>query len=508
MIGRIIDSSYSKRIKDKIYNHRGENVMKVEKMSKVMDQYSNEIAEKYQIPCIAMGLAKDEELLWEKGYGYRDIEKELPMTADTVCGIGSVTKSFTCVAIMQLQEAGKLSVHDPVVKYLPEFKTRDVKQTEQITIHHFMTHTAGIPPLSTLMAALKDSLVNDPRPEGGEESAEEAALQKAIPSIKTYEELFAYIAEQKYELLGAPGEEFSYSNDCYALLGTIVERVSGQTYEEYVKEHILVPCGMKNSVFHLTELDGHEDVATLYNSQKKDGETVVYESNNPWDAPSMRAAGFLKSTVKDMLKYAEIFSNGGKVGDRQVLANESVEQMSTPFIECAPGRFYGYGLMITPDFFGYKLVEHGGAIKGVAAQMNTIPELGLTGMSLTNLGGVPSTKLLFSAFAEYLGKSVTDSHIIYEEIEESLDALKEYEGVFLSGEGSKTTFHIKDAKLCISSGDFDTSELTSIGNDWFTFLFREAETPIGFIRNTEGTVIRVALGFRQIPKVQSEEESL
>ncbi|WP_313891088.1 serine hydrolase domain-containing protein [Psychrobacillus sp.] len=481
--------------------------MKVENMSKEINQYCTEIVEKYKIPGFAIGLEKDGELLWGKGYGYRDVEKELPMTSDTVVGIGSVTKSFTCVAIMQLQEAGKLSVHDPVVKYLPEFKTPDEAQTKQMTIHHFMTHTAGLPPLPTLLAALKNSIVNDPRLEGSEESAEEAELKKKIPSVETYEELFAYIAEQKYELLGVPGEEFSYSNDCYALLGTIVERVSGQTYEEYVKKNILEPCGMKNSVFHLRELDGHEDYATLYNSQVKDGETVVYESNNPWDAPSMRAAGFLKSTVKDMLKYAGIFSNGGKVGDSQVLSNESVEQMSTPFIECAPGRYYGYGLMITPDFFGYKLVEHGGAIKGVAAQMNTIPELGLTGMSLTNLGGVPSTKLLFSAFADYLGKSVTDTHIVFEEIEQSSDSLQEYEGEFLSGEGSKTRFHVKDEKLCISSEDFDSLELKSVGNDSFTLLFRESEIPIVFVKNEEGAIIRVALGFRQIPKVKSEVES-
>lgn len=481
--------------------------MKVEKMSQEIMEYGSKIVDKYKIPGLAIGLAKDGEVIWEKGYGYRDVEKELPMTSDTVVGIGSVTKSFTSVAIMQLQETGRLSVHDPVVKYLPEFKTPDAAQTEQITIHHFMTHTAGIPPLPTLFAALKNSIANDPRVDGTEESDEEKELKAKIPSVETYEELLAYIAELEYELLGAPGEVFSYSNDCYALLGTIVERVSGQTYEEYVKEHILDPCGMKNSVFHLTELEGHEDVATLYNSQKKDGETVVYESNNPWDAPSMRAAGFLKSTVNDMLKYAQIFSNAGKVGDSQVLSNESVEQMCAPHIEIGKGQYYGYGLMITPDFFGYKLVEHGGSVKGVAAQMNIIPELGLTGMSLTNLGGVPSTKLLFSAFGDYLGKSVTESHIVYEEIEESVEALQEYEGEFLSGEGSKIRFHVKDEKLCISSEDFDALELTSVGNDWFTLPFRESETPIHFVRNgEEGTIIRVAFGFRQIPKVQSEEK--
>src|SRR5690606_892579 len=101
----------------------------------------------------------------------------------------------------------------------------------------------------------------------------------------------------------------------------------------------------------------------------------------------------------------------------QLLTPESVEIITTPHIECDKGTYYGYGVMVTPDYYGYKLVEHGGSVKGVAAQMNIIPELGLSGVSFANLAGVPSTKLLYSALADQLGKSVTDSHLTYEEAE-------------------------------------------------------------------------------------------
>ena len=103
-----------------------------------------------QIPGVAIGLAKDGELFYGKGFGYRDVEKQLEVTIDTVFATGSITKSFTCVAIMQLQEAGKISVHDPVKKYLPNFRLKH-GSTEQITIHHFMTHTSGIPALLPLL---------------------------------------------------------------------------------------------------------------------------------------------------------------------------------------------------------------------------------------------------------------------------------------------------------------------------------------------------------------------
>lgn len=473
-------------------------------MSKEINDYCEKVVEKYKIPGFAIGLAKDGELSWEKGFGHRDVENNLPVTPDTVFGIGSVTKSFTCVAIMQLQEMGKLSVHDQVIKYIPEFKTPDQKQTDQITIHHLMTHSAGLPPMPTLYAALKESMDNDPKPEGTDDQKEQEDAKSELTPINTYDEFLTYIAELEYELIGLPGKEFSYSNDAYSLLGIIIDRVSGQSYEDFIKEHILEPTGMKNSVFHLEELNDHDEVAILYNSRKENDETIVFESNNPWDAPSMRAAGFLKSTVNDMLKYAEIFRNSGTVEGQQILSPESVEQMTAPYIECGPGQYYGYGLMITPDFYGHKLVEHGGAVKGVAAQMNIIPELGITGVSLANLAGVPSTKLLFSAFADALGQPVTASHIHFEEVEVEQEALQEYEGEFKSGEGASVKFQMKEGKLLLSTDEL-SEELQPVGNDSFALSFREDKMAIRFIRNDEGAITRVSFGFRQIPKVLGEK---
>lgn len=477
-------------------------------VTREFEQYCQEMVEKFEIPGFSIGLAKDGQLFYEKGFGYRNVENKLPLSPDTVFGIGSVTKAFTCVAIMQLQEAGKLNVHDPVVKYLPEFKTPNEEYTKQMTIHHFMTHSAGLPPLPTLFKSLSKSIANDPKfedegqTEGDIGTVEKAASEEPNASVDTFEELMEDIANQEFTLLGAPGTEFSYSNDSYSLLGAIIARVSGMTYEQYTKEYILDPAGMKNSVFHLEELVDHEDVSSLYNSRKKDGETIIFESNNPWDAPSMRAAGFLKSTVNDMLKYAEIYRNNGKVGDSQILTPESVEAITTPYIECDKGRYYGYGVMVTPDYNGYKLVEHGGSVKGVAAQLNILPELGLSGVSFANLAGVPSTKLLESAFADQLGKSVTSSYLSYEVVEVPETELKEYEGDYVSGEGSKYKVVVEDGKLQLQAEGIDTiKDIKPIGNDTFMVPFRESELSLRFVRDENNQVIRAAFGFRQIPKV-------
>lgn len=467
-------------------------------ISRKFEMYCEGVLEKYMIPGFSIGLAKNGELFYERGFGYRDLESKKTLSSDTVFGIGSVTKSFTCVAIMQLQEDGKLNVQDPVKKYLPEFKTPNDEYTNRMTIHHFMTHTAGLPPLPTLFKALSKSVANDPIFD--DNTSGEEAQKIELASVDTYDELIADIAAQNFELLDEPGKEFSYSNDCYALLGAIIERVSSISYEEYIKENILIPAGMKNSVFHLEELVDHNDVSTLYNTRKNGEETIVFESNNPWDAPSMRAAGFLKSTVNDMLKFAEIFRNQGKVGSIQILTPESVEAMTKPYIECDKGKYYGYGVMVIPNYFGFKLVEHSGSIKGVAAQLNILPELGLTGISFSNLAGVPSTKLLFGAFADQLDKSIHDKFIDFDEVEVSTEELTQYVGEYVSNEGAKYTVSVKDGKLNMTFEDLELEVIKSIGEDTFIFSFRENEFALRFVKNAENIVTRAAFGYRQIPK--------
>lgn len=284
--------------------------MKQKTKAQDFERYGDRILKKYKVPGFAIGLAQDDEWAYEKGFGFRDREKELPLSSNTVFGIGSITKSFTAMGVLQLQEMGKLSVNDPVIKYLPEFKTPNKEQTKQMTIHHFLTHSSGLPPLPTLFGALKKSMEKDTQFE--DENQQQENPLDAIQAIDTHVELMDAIAKTEFTLLGEPRTVFSYSNDAFALLGAIIERVSAEPYEQYVKEHILDPAGMHNSGFHLEDLNGHEDVAVLYDLRKKEDEEIIFRSNNPWDAPAMRAAGFLKSTVNDMRKYMKSFKMRGR----------------------------------------------------------------------------------------------------------------------------------------------------------------------------------------------------
>src|SRR5699024_12366992 len=110
------------------------------------EEKANALIDREQIPGVSLAVNESGSPIYEHGFGFRNIDKELPVTPDTVFGIASMSKSFTCVAIMQLQEAGKLSVHDPVIKHLPNFRLPNQAYAKQITIHHLMTHTSGLPP--------------------------------------------------------------------------------------------------------------------------------------------------------------------------------------------------------------------------------------------------------------------------------------------------------------------------------------------------------------------------
>lgn len=463
--------------------------------------YAEQLMETAKLPGAFIGIAKEGELVYAQGIGCRDAEKQAEVTPDTVFGIGSITKSFTCVAIMQLQEMGKLSVHDPVVTYLPEFRTKDEERTRKITIAHFMSHTSGLPSLPTLYYAMRRSMEIDPALQGSESKIDLTAHEP----IDTYEQLMAFIADLDVELLGEPGTEFSYSNDGYALLGAIIERVSGQTYESFVKEHVLDPAGMKHTAFLTEDLGDHTDITTLYTNKKTEEGKEVIAAPLWWDAPSMRAAGFLKSTGRDMLAYAEIFRTGGMVGDRRILSAESVQQMIGNYAGLEPSRHYGYGFMVTPSFRGGTLIEHGGALKGIAAQLCIIPEENITCIVLTNLDGAPSSELLAAAINTAQSLPVDEPIVSYEDHPATPDMLKAFIGEYRSGEGEqvKVAYNEDGLFLTVQGTDFP---LRPVGEDSFVFRMPTGLTKwIRFVRDETGNVIRVAFHFRQLIKEQAKE---
>src|SRR5699024_9964749 len=322
----------------------------------------------------------------------------------------------------------------------------------------------------------------------------------------TYEQLLEFIGEHNFELLGEPGSEFSYSNDSYALLGMIIDKVSGKPFEKYLKENIFDPAGMKHTYVLVEDLQEAENITTLYSKRKTDDGDSVYEAPIWWSSPAMLGAGSIKSCVNDMLRYADIYRTYGKVKDAQILTENSVKAMIEPYIECSPGKYYGYGLMITPNYYGGTLVEHGGNSKAIASQFVVIPERDVTGVTFTNLAGVPATTIMGGSLNVLEGRDFNDLPFQGDKYKYTKEELKQYEGKYVSNEGMSLKVAEKDEKLTFKISDDDAPIIaTNLDKDLFLIVVRDQVEVVKFIWE-DGKVNRVSYHHRQLRLVDKGVE--
>ncbi|ALX49073.1 serine hydrolase domain-containing protein [Lentibacillus amyloliquefaciens] len=450
---------------------------------KAYEKFAESLINAHQTPGAMVALNNQR---YEKGFGYRDRENELLVTADTIFGIGSITKSMTCIAILQLQEDGKLSVHDTIKTYLPEIT---FKGSDDITLHHLMTHTSGISPLNTLFYANKQSMERD--------GSFDLQVKLGVPldreqdSIDTYDDLINYLNTIQFVPLDRPGRSFSYSNDGYALLGIIIERVSGQSYERYIETNIFQPLGMKNSFFDPDRLD--DRAARLYSVDLTAETPTVEHSPEWWDAPAMWAAGYVKSTANDMLRFGDVFLNDGN----GILTLESLEVLTSQHIEVEPGLHYGYGVIVIPDFFGTTLIEHGGGIKGVTAQFAVLPERGIAAICLTNIAGAPAEALLNGAIQSEMDIEPDKKAIKYDDYALTEADRQAIIGTYKSNEGQTIKVYEKNAAIFV---EYLETEIPTrpVGRRAVTIAMHGTEYLLQFTDN------RLHFGFRQLLKSENE----
>jgi len=462
------------------------------------EDYMARTMETHGLPGAAVAVAKDGKPVYVKGFGFRDTEKKLHPTGDTVFGIGSITKSFTAVALMQLVEEGTLSVEEPIVKYFPEFKAGKTGEGASITLHHFLTHTSGFPALPTLFAAMARSMKADPH-------VMESPMGQRIKSlapVDTMDEMLSFVAGLDIEMHGTPGQYFSYFNDGWAVLGAVVAKVAGRRYEDIIQERVLEPLGMEHSTFGVEALAGFPEVATLYDRRKNGDDEQVVPAPVWWESDVMTPAGFLKSTVLDLLKYLEVYRTRGTSGCARVLSAESIDRMTALHTRAQGGSYYGYGLSLHPNYHGVSLIEHGGGIKGVSAHISCAPEKGITVAVLTNLSGVPSQEMSISAMNVMLGLPVDTRRQTYEPYECPDYRLPRYVGEYRSGEGASV-------KVGLGVGGLDIEmegkrfAARPVAVDTFAVTMKDEERVVRFLVNPAGEVWAAEFGGRLLHKAKA-----
>jgi CubicO group peptidase (beta-lactamase class C family) len=283
-------------------------------------------------------IAKEGKPIFSKGYGMANYEHQVPNTVNTVFLIGSLTKQFTSTAIMQLVEQDKLKITDSLGKYLDNCP----KVWTGITIKHLLTHTSGIFNFTRL-------------PEWDEK-------HKIQPY--TVKEVLNLVRDMPLQF--TPGEKHKYSNTNYTLLGLIIERVSGKSYYDFIKDNILKPAQMQHS-------GGYDADAILPNKAEGYYTKLNWLINAPYENISLAfSAGSLYSTVGDMLLWDQAL-HGNKI-----LSKKSLEEMCTPYKDN-----YGYGLEIK-EKFDKKTISHGGSINGFSNYLLSFPKEKITIIVLSN----------------------------------------------------------------------------------------------------------------------------
>ena len=469
--------------------------------AKEFEEFVKGVMAEHKIPGVSVSVIDRGEVIYKKGFGYRDEERGLPVTPSTIFGVASVTKSFSALAIMQLAESGRLSLQDPVRKYIPGFDLPGGGGGKAVTIHHFLTHTASLPPLPTLGYSIRGNTKPDPET-AAKEDPEKDADKSAEPEnpmqpINTYDELTAFIRNGDFKLLGKPGEYCSYSNDGYALLGVIIEAASGEEYEDYMRKHILSPLEMGRSNFDLEWLHKRADVTHLY---YKDEDQNIKHSSNWQVAPPFVPCGWLKSTVTDLANYLCMHAGGGVLGGRRLLSPGGIATMRGQHAPYSRDRSYGYGLSSLRDYHGVTLVEHSGGLKGVASNIGYVPEEHVGVAVLTNLSGAPSGMIWLGAVNLLLGLPVDTLRSEYRREPWPEAELLPRTGKFVSGEGAKITIAAEEGKLMASIAK-EKHEILRDTAEFGVVTVKGQDTEVRFRFGADGKLWAVGWGGRIIHKV-------
>jgi CubicO group peptidase (beta-lactamase class C family) len=382
-------------------------------MIELIDSTVSSVIEQSFIPGLSIAVLYEDDLVFNKGYGLRNLEDKLPSTIDTLYSLGSCTKSFTALAIMQLVEKNKLNLNDPVSNYIPfELGSRN----NPITIHHLLSHSSGVPNLNVALIILGIKL----------------GLVDFGIQLTNREDFFAYINQCSEEIVEKPGKKMLYFNSGYIMLGYIIEKVSGMKYEDYINTNILKPLEMKRSTFIKEAVERDEDTITSYYSGFKNGQQITKKIDLLFD-DLVSAGGGLFSSSKELINYLKLYLNGGIFEGTRLLNNELLNEMlkihvkrSSTLHEGETG--YGYGWEVFEDIFGEKVIMHGGSSPFIGALMIFIPKKKIAIALTINSGDINTILMLGSILAcILLGKNPRDE-IPYFHISQRLNMLMgEYE---------------------------------------------------------------------------------
>ncbi|HEX8638978.1 MAG TPA: serine hydrolase [Pyrinomonadaceae bacterium] len=421
-----------------------------EQIASKIDEYMNAAmkVERFSGSILA---ARGGQPIISKGYGLANAELKVPNTTQTVFRLGSLTKQFTAVAVMQLQERGKLNVSDSICKHLADCPAA----WQAVTVRNLLNHTSGIP--------------ND---------SDFPEFAKIVTLPRSTADLIGLLKDKPLDF--APGEKFAYSNSGYKLLGVIIERVSGKTYADFLQENIFAPLGMKQT--------GYDDNRRVIQNRA---------AGYAWQADRMLNAAYVDMSVP--YAAAALYSTTGDVSvweqalhTEKLVSRKSLDEIFTPF-----KNGYGYGWGIGKRFdrtFNF----HSGNIFGFAAFIARFPSERVSIIVLSNNQNAPAAKIAENLSAIVFGAAY---EIPQERKQVAVEpkTLEKYVGQYQVAPTFVITVTLEDGKLMGQATSQPKFEM--LAESETRFLLKAINAQVTFVKDTAGQVTNLILqqGGRNIP---------
>jgi len=379
------------------------------------DEYVNKALRDWEVPGVAIAVVKDGRLVLAKGYGVRKLGEPAPVTERTLFAIGSTSKAFTAASVAMLVDEGKLKWDDPATKYLPSFELYDPYVTRELTVRDLLSHRSGLGVADLLWYGTEYDR---------DEILRRARYLKPASSLRS---------------------TFGYQNVMYLAAGQIIAKVSGKSWDEFIRQRIFTPLGMTASNTSVKDLKNADNVASPH-AENKDKVEVIQWRNLDNIAP----AGSINSNVIDIAQWVRLQLGEGAYGDQRLISSGAIKEMhrSQTVIPFEPSpllpeaHFLNYGLgWLLSDYRGRKLVQHSGGIDGMSAQVAMISEEKL---GLVILANREDTTLLVA-----LMYKIFDAHLGAPQRDWSAEMLKAAKGFAEQGEAAAKKLEaerVKDTK--------------------------------------------------------------
>ncbi len=450
-----------------------------------LDDYVNKAMKEWEVPGVAIAIVKNDRIVLAKGYGVRKLGEPAAVNEQTIFAIGSVSKAFTAAALAMLVDEGKIKWDDPVTKYLPGFQLYDPYVTREMTVRDLLCHRLGLERGDLLWYGsnyTRDEILHRVR------------YLKPSWSLRS---------------------RFGYQNIMYLAAGQILQQVTGKSWDDFVRERIFAPLGMKTSSTSTRELARFDNVATPH-AKIEDKVQIV-----PWrNIDNIAPAGSINSNVVEVAQWVRLQLNEGKYAEKQLLSSGAIKEMHKPHTIIAQelpysllfpeARFLTYGLgWFVHDFRGRKVIEHGGDIDGMSALVAMMPEEKLGIVILTNLSrNELRSALRYRVFEAYLQAPPRDwSAEMLKAMKDFLEqgkaaekkaeaervkgtspslALEKYAGTYQNDFYGEVKITLENGKLVARYGSAFVGELEHWHYDTFQAKWRDRTLDKSFITFTLG----------------------